>query len=883
MREPIHPIRSRARIAADNRDELAAWIDERAAELTARGLDSGEAQRQALEEFGDAARAEQYANRQDAAANRRDRAVLWLEEMRADLTIAVRTLARTPAVTTIVLLTFALGIGATTAVFSVVHATLLRALPYGGEETLVYLPAVDRGVIRPGLGGARFSAHTVVALRAQATSFAAMAHIETGNVVISAGGDPEQVMMSMLSPNALDVLQARAAIGRTFVAGDESDADNRVVILLDDIWRRRFGGDPAIVGRTIELSEGARRVIGVMPAGFRVPTYEAAELLAPRDLTPLLRHPNNVNVRTFRVFARLKPGISTDIAQADVDRVLRTLRRELPRVYEGIEAQVVDIRTAVAGAARARLLVLMGAAGFVLLIACANIAGILLSRALARRHELSVRVALGAGRRRLMRQFLAEGTILAAFGVTLGALFAQVGIHALRTMTTTSLPAGTTFALEPRVLVFAIVAAVLTALVSSLVPALAATRGLGSALRRDDARTSMSPGSRRVRMGLVASQLAVSVVLLVGAGLFLRTLYRLSILDLGYGTERALTFRLPFSRPKTATEQDAFWATLYAQLRAIPGVLSVGGGNVPTSGQGTVVGLAIEGRSLERTRLPDVRYTPASDDYFATLGIPILRGRSFNADDRDGSPWVAVVSAGLARQLWPGADPIGARVKPEPQKPWATIVGIVGDVRMGGADAPQPSIYTSQRQDHWPGGGSVIIRTTSDPLTIASAVRQVVKRIEPAMPIVGMRTLDDFRRSTPAIADRRLQMQLMATFAILALAVSAIGVYGVNAYSMEARRRELGIRIALGASRARVLWLALRDAAQIVATGLFAGIPIAWLLAARLREMLFEVAPFDLLTVVAVSGTLLLVVLIASAVPARRATLIDPAKAMRVD
>jgi predicted permease len=525
----------------------------------------------------------------------------------------------------------------------------------------------------------------------------------------------------------------------------------------------------------------------------------------------------------------------------------------------------------------------MGAASFVLLIACANIAGILLSRAVARRHELSVRVALGAGRRRLMRQFLAEGLLLAALGGALGILFARFGIGALRAMAATTLPAGATFGLEPRVVSFAVLAAMVTALVSSLIPAFGATRALGSALRGDEARSSSSRTSRRARLALVAGQLAVSVILLVGAGLLLRTLHRLAVLNLGYETEQALTFRLPFTRPKSAADQDVFWASLYAQLRTIPGVVSVGGGNIPTSGQGTIVGLAIEGRANEQGRLPEVRYTPASDDYFATLGIPVLRGRVFDSDDRDGVPWVAVVSVGLAKQLWPNGDPLGARVKPEPDKPWATVVGVVGDVRMGGADAPQPSIYTSQRQDHWPGGGSVVIRTTNDPLGLASAVRQVVKRMEPTMPLIGMRTLDDFRRSTPAIADRRLQMQLMAAFAILALVVSAIGVYGVTAYAMEARRRELGIRIALGASRGRVLWLALRDGAHIAILGVVTGTAIAWLLASRLREMLFEVAPLDPVTIGMVLGTLLLVVLVASLVPARRAMLIDPAKAMRVD
>jgi hypothetical protein len=296
-----------------------------------------------------------------------------------------------------------------------------------------------------------------------------------------------------------------------------------------------------------------------------------------------------------------------------------------------------------------------------------------------------------------------------------------------------------------------------------------------------------------------------------------------------------------------------------------------------------VTGLAIEGRPVEDGRLPDVRYTPASDDYFATLGIPIVRGRVFNAEDRDGAPWVAVVSARLAKELWPAGDPIGARVRPGPDKEWATIVGVVGDVRMGGADAPQPSIYTSQRQDHWPGAGAVVIRAEGDPQALMTGVREAVKRVDPTLLIVGLRTLDEFRHSTPAIADRRLQMQLISLFALVALAVSGIGVYGVSAYATEARAREFGIRIALGATRRGLLWLVLRDGAQVAVLGALAGIPLALLLASRLGDILYSVAPFDPLTVGAVLGALCLVVLAASLVPARRATLIDPARTMRTD
>ena len=883
MREPIIPTRSRAQITADNRAELDGWIEERAADLVASGLTPEAARRRALEEFGDAEGAAQYGAREDVAADRRVRVGLWIEELESDLRIAARTLARTPTVTAVVLLTCALGIGATTAVFSIVHAMLLRRLPYGEEHTLVYLPAADNGVIRPGLGGGRHSAAALVALRERTTSFSGIAGAEQGNIILTVNGEPQQAAAVALTADGFDVLQARAAIGRTFGAPEESGPASQVVVLLDALWRRRFGGDSGIVGRTIESSEGPVEVIGVMPPGFRVPTYEQAELLMPRDLAPLLRNASNSQVRFLRLFARVRPGVSGETARADLDRAMGTLRADLPQWFTGVETRVMPIRTAVVGDAKPRLLILMGAAGFMLLIACANVAGILLSRAIARRHELSVRVALGAGRGRLIRQFLAEGAVLAALGAGLGLLVAQLGIGVLRHIATRALPAGTTFALEPLVALFAVAAAITTAFTSTLVPALGATRALGVALRTDEGRVSPSHANRRLRLGLVAGQLTVSVVLLVGAGLLLRTLQRLSSLDLGYSTEQALTFRLQFGRPHSPAEQDAFWASLYEQLRGIPGVRSVGGGNIPTSGQSTVTGLVIEGRPVENGRLPDVRYTPASDGYFAALGIPILRGRAFTAADRDGALPVAVISAGLAQQLWPGGDPIGARVRPSSGKPWSTVVGVVGDVRMGGADAAQPSIYTSQRQDHWPGGGAVVIRTVADPQAVAAGIRQVVHRVDPTMPIIGLRTLDEFRRSTPAIAERRVQMQLMLVFAVVALVVSAVGVYGVSAYAMEARRREFGIRLALGAPRRRVLWLVLRDGVNVAALGAFVGVPLAVLLASRLRDVLYAVGPFDPLTIGVVLAALLLVVLAASIVPARRATLIDPAQTMRTD
>jgi putative ABC transport system permease protein len=874
--DPLIPTRSHESIAADNQAELEGWIAERAAQLSAGGMDPEQARRRAVEEFGDFDAATRYAVGQDVAADRRVRLFLWIEELVSDLRIAARTLARTPTVAAVVLLTFALGTGATTAVFSVFHAMLLRPLPYGEAGTLFHLAPRDNGVV--GLNP-RHSATALKTLRERTTVFTGIAGITSGNVVMTEGGDPEQVTGASVTGNAFDVLQVRAAIGRTFGLAEE---ESPVVILGDALWRRRFGADPGIVGRTIDLWGERHEIIGVMPRDFRVPTYEQAEFLTPQTLGSILENPNSAHVRFMALFGRVKPGASSQVAQEDVSRVMRGLQLEFPQSFSGLDTRVVPIRTAVAGNVRPRLLVLMGAAAFVLLIACANVAGILLSRALARRHELSVRIALGAGRSRLIRQFLAEGAALGVLGAGLGLLVAQIGVAALRQIAATALPPGTTFALEPGVLVFAIGIAIVGALAASLV-ALVATQVPGVALRSVEGRATMSRATRRLRLGLVGGQLAVSVVLLIGAGLFLRALQRLSAVDLGYAPDHAVTFRLQFTRQRSPAEQDVFWETLYRELRGLPGVTSAGGGNVPMAARSTVTGLEIEGRPVENGRLPEVRYTPASDDYFAALGIPLIRGRRFEATDRASASAVAIVSEGLARQLWPNGDPIGARVRTEPDKPWTTIVGIAGDVRMAAADEAQPTIYTSQRQDHWPGGGAVVVRTGEDPGALIPALRQAVKRVDPTMPLIGLSTLEEFRQRTPAIAERRLQMQLLLVFALVALVVSAIGVYGVSAYATEARRREFGIRMALGASRRSVLWLALRDGAHVGLIGALVGIPIAWLLANRLRDLLYEVAPFDPVTVGVVLGTLLLIVLAASAVPARRATLIDPARTLRTD
>lgn len=872
------PSRSLARIARDNNDEVQAWLDERTAALVARGVPPGSARQQAQAEFGDVAVATRYAQAEDNLLDRRRRVAFAAEELWSDLRLATRAMKRTPVTAAVVLATFALGVGATTAMFSVIHALLLRPLPYADEPRLVYLPSSNTSNAGP---PGRQSAGVYFALREHAHTLRAVAALEVGSAVVTEGGRDELVRTVGLSPDGFDVLGTRAALGRTLGAGDAQTGADPVVVLSHSAWMRRFGGDSSIIGRTVEMLNRRFVVVGVMPAGFRAPTYEEAEYFFLRDPAAHRDSPNALHARAFRLFARLTPEISPEVAQADVGRVMQQLGKEFPAEYAGLETNVVPIRTAITGSVRTELVLLMGAAGFLLLLACANVAGVLLSRAIARRHELALRVSLGAGRFRLVRQFLAEGLAFGLLGVVCAAGTAQLAILLLRQIAVRSLPAGTHFELEPRVLVLALVLALGASLVTSLVPALWAAGMRGFATQREDFRASMSTAGRHLRLGLLTGQLALAIVLLLGTGLFLQSLGRIMRTDLGYHTEQRLSFRVTFSGFNDA-RQDAFWDGLYARLRQTSGVVAAGGGNVPL-GQHSLTTLIVDGRNDDHTRRPEVRHSVASDGYFATLGIPLVEGRAFSPEDRAGAPDVVVVSQSLARQLWAGGPALGRRLKfdGDTSRAWSTVVGIVGDVRMGAADVSQPSLYTSQRQDHWPGGGTVVVRTTGDPGQFFSEMRRAGKDIDPAVQIVEMQTLDDTRAGTPGVTGRKLPFQLLFGFSLIALVVSAVGVFGASAYSATARSREFGIRVALGSSRFRILRLSLEDSIFAVMFASIVGLPLAWILGARARSLLYEVRASDPLVSFGSIAVLTVVVLAASLIPALKVSRADPMATMR--
>ncbi len=878
-RWPELPTPSRRRIAQEVDEELAQWIEARASELRARGVPPAESHARARAEFGDVDATRRYCIDQDLHLHQEHRMGRYLEELAQDLRGAWRSLRRTPVLSAVLLLTMALGIGATGALYSVFHAVLLRALPYRDEGTLVQVHTTQEGARSP-MG--QVSARLFLALREQARSLDQVAGVAWTNAELTQDGEPERVSGGRVSVNLLSVLGASPALGRWFDADADSAGAEPVVVLGDALWRRRYGADPAIVGRSIEMNGVRRRVVGVMGADFVPPLVNSAELLVPLDLSSVLRDEARAHkFRFMQAIARVKPGVEAVAVQRDLDAVMTAMGRSRPDAYEGMGAVPVTLREEMTGSVRAPLLALVGASVLLLLITCANVTSIWLARAVTRRGEFAVRVALGAGRGRMVRQLLTESLALSLLGGAAGLALAVAGVELLRTVGGDALPDGFTFGAGRPALLVALAASILCGLGFGTAPALLAQRLGLRGVAMGGSRGSEAPSRLRLRRGLVAVQVALSLALLLGAGLLARSLRHLMSLDLGYRTEQVATFRvsLPERRYDSSEKHDAFFATLFERIAAIPGVESVGLATMlPLSG-GAGASLVIDGRPFRGERPPEVRYASVSDDYFRTMRIPVLAGRPFAPGD--GSPGVraVVVSAAAARTYWGGDDPVGARVRlgPDPSEPWSTVVGVVGDVILGAAGEVQPAVFASLRFDRWWGGDVVVAYTGSAPPL--AAMRGAVSAIDPLLPVNNLRTIDAAHREV--LADRRLPLQLVGAFAVLAVLLVALGLYGVGSNQVEARRRELGVRMALGAPRTGILRLVLRDGLRMVGIGIAAGVPLSLLLMGRIQAILYQVRPFDPIVMAGVIGVLLAVGVAAALVPARRATLVDPAAVLR--
>ena len=818
--------------------------------------------------------------------------------LRKDIRHALRGLARHPGFALSVVLSLAIGIGANASVFSVASALLLRPLPYAHAERLVIL--WNRS---PGLGIAEdwFSTAQYFDVKTTHGGFEEVALAIGANYNLTGTGEPERVGTLRVSSNLLPMLGARPAVGRLFGPLDEVPGTTGTAILGHSTWMRRYGGDPGAVGRAIVLNGQPYEIVGVLEPGFDVPREvmptlggaEHAEVLLPLPLDAEAARTRNRE--DYNLLGKLKRGVTLEQAQAEMDALTMRLRSEHPSFYPpngGLTFGVVPLHEQVVGDVRQALVVLTAAVAFVLLIACVNVANLLLSRAAAREKDMAVRAALGASRERLVRELLAESLLLALAGGGLGLLLCLGSVRALTALGSASVPRVHEIGVGPHVLLFTLVASLLSGLLFGLVPAWRLSRpDLKGALTEGRRGSSAAGGlwSRRdgLRRLLVAAELALSVVLLVGAGLLVRSFARVQKVPPGFNAEGVLTFELTLTGRKYG-EPSAVHETyrlLWQRLGALPGVTAAGGVSALPLSQMMAWGpITVEGRSPapgEAFINADIRVV--GGDYFRAMEIPLLAGRLFSEHDTKDKDRVIVVDEPLARQLWPGQDPLGKRVRAggfdATDAPWLTVVGVVGRIKQDRLDADSRIALYHPHAQAPTRALNVTVRSRVEPAHLSSVVTREVRALDPDLPIYGLRTMAD--RVESSLSRRRFSMLLLSVLAALALALGLIGTYGVMAYQVSQGTRELGIRLALGATPRRVLAFVLGQGMALALAGVAAGLAAAFALTWLMRSLLFGIEATDPLTFVTVPGLLVVAALGASYIPARRAAGTDPALSLR--
>ncbi len=857
--------------------ELRAHLENEADEQRERGLTADEAQYAARRALGS-----ETIIREDVRA-----LSAWavLDDVAQDLRYGLRLLKKHPAFAIVAALTLALGVGATTAIFSVVNAVLLRPLPYAEADRLamvwenVNLPQYKNAQNTPAPGNFRD-------WRDENSTFTDLAAMRGTAFSLTGNSDPIRVDGAMVSASLFRLLQVEPVLGRTFTADEDRAAPSRVVLIGHSLWTDRFGSSPSIIGQTLQLNDEPYSVVGVMPRGFRFP--DAEDLLwVPLGLTPqqLANHGSHF----LRVLGRLKPGVTLAQAQVDLDAIAARLTAQYPDSNTSVGVTILSLPEQTVGDVRRPLLVILGIVGLLLLMVCANIGNLLLARASARGREFAVRAALGASRRRMLRQLLAESILLATLGGALGLALAWWGVSALRWLAPTDLPRVTDIAVNGSVAAFNFTIAILAGVVSGIIPALQSqARDLHDSLK-DETRASATRARLRARNLLVIVETALGVVVLVGAGLLLRSFVRLSNVPVGFKSEGVLTFRvaLPAARYRTDVQRTAFYQQVSERLQALPGVSSAAAISfLPLSMSGRTTGVSVEGEpppAPGQARFVDFR--TVSPGYFATMSIPMLAGRDVAWSDTNATPSSIVISETTARSFWPNGDAIGKRIKsggPQDNTPWLTVVGVVGNVRqLDLVRLPRPAMYIPAAQDRATGDTlrDWVVRTSADSSALVPAVRSVIWSVDSTLPITRVQTLDQVKSASTA--SQQFNLLLVGLFAVLALVLAAVGVYGVTAYSVSQRTRELGIRVALGARPGALLKLVLAHGARLTLIGLAIGTMAALALTQVMSTLLFGVGARDPMTFVGVALLLLAVSLGASFVPAHRATRVDPVVALR--
>jgi predicted permease len=812
-----------------------------------------------------------------------------MDSLIKDIRYGVRGLLKRPGFTAIAVVTLALGIGANTAIFSLVNAVLLRPLPYGNAERLVMVweDASFAGFPKNTPAPANF-----VDWRSQNQSFEGMAAFETQSFNLTGQGEPEKLESNGVTANFFSLLGVQPMLGRGFVPEDDNPQGSKVAVVSYELWQRVLGGEASIIGKDILLNGEKYTVVGVTPAGFQFLDQEV-NLWVPAAFSA--EELSNRGGHYLTVFARMKLGVALSQAQADIRAITQRIAHDHPDSAGRLGSNVVPLRDELAGDVRRPLIILLGAVGFVLLIACANIASLLLSRTAARRKEIALRAALGAGRARIARQLLTESIVLAGAGGVLGMFCAFWSFAFLRQLIPEGMTLATRLNLDWQVLAFTLVISFATGIFFGLVPALQASRlNLNEALKQGSGRGGIGPGSSRLRNVLVSSEVALALVLLIGASLLLKTFFSLRHQYSALAGANVLTLRtqLPRSKYTDASKRAVFYSQVLDRVQTLPGVISAGySTTIPLVWKGGTSGFWPEGQNYAQAKASglsfDSNHRQISAGYLRTMGIPILRGRSFAEADNEQSQPVAIVNETMARQYWPGADALGKRFKvgdPDEPLPWITIVGVAGDIHQMGPEVPvKAEMYFPYRQEtvHFYAPRDLVVRTSGDPLSIAGAVRREIRAVDADQPVANVRSLDEVL--SKEIAPRRIAMTLLMTFAGLALVLASIGIYGVLSYFVTQSTPEIGVRLALGASQADVLKLVVGRGMRLALAGLAVGLAAALLLTRLMASLLFGVSATDATSFVAVSVLLIVVALLACYIPARRATKVDPLVALRYE
>jgi predicted permease len=874
------PWRTQRQIGDDVDEELRFHLDMRVEELRRLGLSPDAARAEAVRQFGDIDDARTYITALDRATEVAHRRTEYMSDLRQDLVYALRKLRSAPGFTLTVILTLALGIGANTAIFSVVDGVLLRPLPFPEPERIVRVNFIYNGSLDAG------SPPELKDFRTRSRTMQSLA-MYTGRSVnlVRDGADPELLVGVQVNANWFDILKVKPELGRGFVEGEDREGAPKVAMLSDKIWRRDFNADPNVIGRAVRLNGDQVSVIGIVPAGVAYPM--TAEVWVPLVFTTEDLSDANRGTRYLGMLGRLRDGVRIDQARHELSQIGAHIARSFPDKYRTLALDPVPLQVSIVRDLKRPLLVIMGAVAFVLLIACANVANLFLVRATSRESEMAVRSALGAGKSRIVRQLVTESVLLAFLGGTAGLLLATWGMKALLRMAPANLPRVGSATIDSAALGLTLVVTLATGMIFGVIPAIQVTADVAGALRTGARGTRTRHASSRARGGIVIAEVALAVTLLVGAGLLLRSFQRLLAVDPGFHPENVLSFRisLPDRSYGSDTSQRNFVAALDERLHALPGVRQAAVASLlPLDGSDFTISFTVRGRPpVPKNSEPDALIVSATPEFIGTMGIPVERGRVYTRDAQPGTPKEMVVSHEFVRRYFPNEDPLGHYIdlgwSDNGDRRGGTIIGIVGDVKQGALDQETPPIiYLPYAQAPLPGLRGVV-RTSVPPASLTKGIRGAVRELDRELPVFAMRPLEEYVASS--VGPQKFYATLVGLFAIVALTLAAVGLYGVIAYAVSQRTHELGVRVALGATGERIARMVVNQGLMLAIAGVTVGVVAALLVTRVLGSLLFGVSALDPLTFGAVLILLVAVAVVASYVPARRAARVDPLVAMR--